>query len=1005
MLNKLIDRPVAVTMFLLVALILGTMGFRKLPVSLIPDIDIPYITVQATDASLSARQMDEAIVRPLREQLIQVGGLQDIITESRDGSGQLRLSFNHGENIDYQLIEVNEKIDRCVGSLPDIDRPKVFRANASDLPAFYLDISLKDSSQRSFLQLSQFTEEVIARRLEQLPEVAMVDITGLADEQVLILPNTQLLAQAGLSMDDFETALRSADIRIGSLSIKDGEYRFNVKFDSHTNTAEDIGDIWLRSGSRLLQVKDLAKVSQQAAPRSGLARSNGREAVNLAIIKQSEARMADLKSAMEALFTSFQSDYPDIKFTLTRDQTQLLDYTIRNLLASILLAVLLASIVIFFFMQDFRSPALVSVTMPLALVSSMLIFYITGLSLNILSLSGLLLGVGMMADNTIILVDNITARWKRDGVLRNAVVEGTREVSGPMLSSLLTTCAVFVPLSFVNGLAGALFKDEALAVTIVLFTSYLLTIAIIPVFYYNWNKKRAAFQAHHLLQQLSFEDTLLRWDGKAMSWFLDHRKAAWGIIGLSTVGMAMLLLLMPKERLPKMTRTETILKVDWNQPLDLKENESRTALLEEHGKALQISSLVGPQQFVLSHSDEQTPSETAIYFACRSQDELEQLEQRIGDFLRREYPWAVWTFSDAENLFDIVFAADQAPLTARLRPASVPDITVETLRPLLNRIRHAIPETEFPGIPTKADVILIPQLDKMALYGVEAEELTTALRNVLNINQVFTIRQGSKPLPVITGNGRGELEELLTQTYIEKRGYRIPVYELVRQSYGEDLKTITSGPEGTYYPLDMAVNSREVPGLMNAISSVVQDDRHFDVSFSGSFFSNREMAKEMLVILLIAVTLLYLILAAQFESLLQPIIILLEIVTDLAAVLAILWLLGLTLNMMSLIGMVVVTGIVINDSILKIDTINRLRREGAGLRNAILLASGRRMKAILMTSLTTILAMVPLLTRGSMGADLQYSLSLAVIIGMSIGTPVSLFIIPTLYYSVYHGKE
>ena len=161
----------------------------------------------------------------------------------------------------------------------------------------------------------------------------------------------------------------------------------------------------------------------------------------------------------------------------------------------------------------------------------------------------------------------------------------------------------------------------------------------------------------------------------------------------------------------------------------------------------------------------------------------------------------------------------------------------------------------------------------------------------------------------------------------------------------------------------------------------------------------------MLVILLIAVTLLYLILAAQLESLIQPVIILLEIVTDLAAVLAILWMLGVTLNIMSLIGIVVVTGIVINDSILKIDTINRLRREGLGLRNTILIASGRRMKAILMTSLTTILAMVPLLARGSMGADLQYPLSLAVIVGMTIGTPVSLFIVPTLYYSVYNGKE
>ena len=232
---------------------------------------------------------------------------------------------------------------------------------------------------------------------------------------------------------------------------------YNVRFDSRIGSAQEIGAIWFRSAGRLLQVKDVADVSVSPVKKTGLVRSDGKPAVSLAVIKQSDARMSELKRHIGEQMKQFSEDYPLLHFELTRDQTQLLEYSIRNLLWNILFGVLLACVVIFLFMQDLMSAALVSLTMPVALILSVFIFHLAGLSLNIISLSGLLLGVGMMADNSIILIDNITERWKRDGALREAVLEGTKEVMGPMLSSVLTTCAIFIPLVFVSGIAGALF--------------------------------------------------------------------------------------------------------------------------------------------------------------------------------------------------------------------------------------------------------------------------------------------------------------------------------------------------------------------------------------------------------------------------------------------------------------------------------------------------------------------------------------------------------------------
>ncbi|MBP3202854.1 MAG: efflux RND transporter permease subunit [Bacteroidales bacterium] len=1004
MLRRLLDRPVAVTMGVLVVLILGLVSLRQLPVSLIPEVDIPYITVQAAAVSLSAREIEESVVKPLREQLIQVNGLEDLVAESKDGSGVIRLSFPHGADMDFVFIEVNEKIDRAMAALPRIDRPRVFRAGAGDLPTFFVDVTRSDGGD--FLQLSRFCREVIARRIEQLPEVAMADISGTVEEQILVLPREDKLFQAGMTLRQFEDAIASANIRIGALTIRDGAYRYQVKFDARIGGPEDIAAIWLKCGDRLLQVGDLADVTVTGIKRTGGVRSNGEAAVTLAVIKQSETRMSRLKEAIGDLLNQFEQDYPQLSFKLTRDQTALLAFTIRNLFYNIILGILLAGIVIFLFLKNIRNSALVFLTMPTALVFSMLLFRLVGLSLNIISLSGLLLGVGMMADNSIILIDNITARWQRKENLRDAVLEGTWEVMGPMLSSVLTTCAVFMPLIFVRGMAGALFYEEAMAITLVLGSSYLVTVIVIPVYYYWWYKSESAFHAMSFMGRFSLEGPLLRWDERRINWWLDHGNVAWLLIGVSAVGAISCFVGMERQRLPDLRATESILKVDWNDRLSFEENERRTAVLENLLKedALQFSSLVGEQQFVLRHSGEQGGSETQVYFRCPDGKSLEVVQSGLSAYLNAHAPDAIWHFEPAGNIFDQVFARTEAPIVAKLRPVKNPEVRLETLRPIVASVRERIPQLSVPPVSARTDILFTADPEKMALYDISYNDLVLALRTALNENRIFDVVQGTRILPVVTGVGREDLSRILSETFIESDKRQIPVSVLMRQDFTEDLKTIVSGSDGNYYPLPLQVDGRNAVRVMNALREVIREDGAYDVSFDGSWFSNRQMAWDLFMVLLVAVALLYLILSAQFESLLQPVIILLEIVVDIFGALLVLWVMDVSLNLMSLIGLVVVTGIVINDSILKIDTINRLESGGMELRRAVLMASRRRFKAIVMTSLTTILAVAPFLSRGSMGADLQYPLSLVIIVGMSVGTLVSLFIVPSLYYSI-HGKR
>ena len=429
--------------------------------------------------------------------------------------------------------------------------------------------------------------------------------------------------------------------------------------------------------------------------------------------------------------------------------------------------------------------------------------------------------------------------------------------------------------------------------------------------------------------------------------------------------------------------------------------------------AQHTTALVGVQQFVLGHSEDQSMSEASLYVNCRSQRQLAELRERLSALLQARYPTALVSWGNSGNIFEMVFAEREAELLARLRPASDEGMTVDGVRSALGAVRAALPGVQIDDIPLKQDVLYVADPERMALYGVSFDDLTAVLLNALNGNRLFAIVKGSRSVPVVLGTDAEELREILARATVSVRDaddaarrVDIPAAALMRQTFEQDFKQRVSGDDGNYYPVELDIPARDVPAAMTAVRQALRrDGGRFDAAFTGAWFTNREMMRQMLLVLLVALALLFLILASQFESLVQPFIILSEVVIDIAISLGFLWLLGVSINMMSLIGLVVITGIVINDSILKIDTINRLARSGMAVEAAIHEAGHRRLKAILMTSLTTILAVAPFLSRGNMGADLQYPMALVVIVGMAAGTLVSLFYVPTVYAVIYRKRR
>lgn len=993
MVKFLINRPIAVVMAFLAAVIIGSVTYFTLPVSLLPAIDIPQITVQVAQEDIGARELENTVTAPLRRHLLQVRGLSEIKSETRDGIGVIRMQFDYGVNTDLAFIEVNEKIDAAMNSFPrNTDRPKAIKASATDIPVLYLNMTLRDADG-DFGELANVVDNVVRRRIEQLPQVAMADVTGIPGRQLRIVPDRKIMTSLGISSADIENALSENNAEPGSMTVRDGYYEYNIHISNQLRTDDDVRRIYIRKGDRLIQLGDFCTVDLAVDNAQGYSLVNGKRAVTLAIIKQSDENMDRLKKALEETTSYFSNIYPQIEFTQTRNQTELLDYTIANLVQNLILGFLLVFILTALFMGDVRGSVVIGLSIIVSVIITFLLFYLFKVSINIISLSGLILAVGMMIDNSVIVTENITQYRQRGEGLERACDLGTTEMITPMLSSSLTTVAVFVPLVFMSGIAGAIFFDQAFSITTGLAVSYIVGITLLPVLY------RIIFARSRKKPKATGERNSWMESGytRGIDFCFRHKWICIVFTLLTVPSCVALFGLLPLERMPEVDREDMTARIEWNENINIDENARRVravlSALDTADIALH-SAYVGVQDYMLDDRAHQSTSEAELYVHAADTKRLPAVANRLQEELKRQFPKATAEYLPPENIFEKIFQSNEPDLEARLHRR---DRGMEgELSELIALEQQITDETT----PLRDRLNLVIDREKLLLYKVNYQEVARALRTAFKANSAGTLRSYQQYLPMTIYDGERTVEAVLRETMVGD----IPLSYLVSIHRDHDLKSITAGPDGEYMAL--AFDGIEDPAAkITGIKNVVEQAPDWDVSFAGSIFSNRQMMKELTVILLISILLMYFILCSQFGSFIQPLIVLLEIPVDTAFALITLWACGQTLNLMSAIGIIVTCGIVVNDSILKLDAINELRKDDMGLMDAIHTAGVRRLRPIIMTSLTTILAMVPMLFTHDMGSELQRPLAIAMIGSMVVGTLVSVFIIPIFYWLIYRKND
>lgn len=1008
----IIHRPIAVTMIVTAIIVLGLFSILKVPISLLPDSDVPHIVIQIHQKGMPAQQIEKSILSPLRAQLTQISGLVDMQSEARMDAASIDLFFSHKNNIDLSLIEVNEKIDMAMSQLPSkTERPKAMKISVADIPAFFIQLSLKnpDATVSNFAQLSSFAENVIRKRLEQLPQTAMIDISGTTRQEIVITPDYEKLYSLGITTAHIEQALNDNSITLTALTIANGRNRYNIHFDSQLLTEEDLRNILIKHEGRILKLEELCSVTQNETIRYGWVRHNGSDAVIMAVIKQSNARMNELEVAVKEIVSQLEQDYPDIVFSISRDQTHLLSFVFNNLKENLIAGCLLTCLVLMLFMRHKRLALVVAMTIPLTLVTTLLLFYVIGISLNIISISGLILGVGMIVDNTVIVIDNIGLKRRTGKSMADAVCLGASEVFTPMLSSVLTSCSVFIPLVLISGIAGKLFFDMAMGISASLLVSLVVAEIVVPTVYFRIidNNKEAKKRIKDGGHRAAIGYRTYNLYNRCFCTIMRHQSFVVTTLALSLPLLVILFVVIEKTPVPSLSHTDAQMTINWNEGLTEQESDRRISHIvgetEKHIKA--STTITGVQQFMLPHTDNITADEAIAYIECDNADALKKAKQHLQELCRKNYSKASVNFAPISTPFDMILNTKEPVLQIRFRRVDGERISVDKATELTQILQKKFPDTYIPNVETTENLLYATDAGKMSAYSMTYASVLKKLQETTGKNRHGEISHGEQTVPVIIGTDNATLSQLMSVTIRNQDNTEIPLTYLLNDTLIYDYKRLCSSVQGPFFPINISTTTNQAEQIMQYVDNVLVNDRMLTAEYCGCYFTGKELVNELIVVLIVALTLLYLILAAQFESLVQPFIILSEMTINIAIVLAVLLVSGLSLNMMSMIGLIIMSGIVINDSILKIDTINRKRKEGMSLLHAIVSGSHERLRPIIMTSATTIFGVMPFLTQGDIGSELQFPLSVTIIVGMAVGTAVSVFFVPTLYYIIYNRRK
>ena len=1014
-----VRRPIFVTMVTLIVVILGAVSLSRIRIDLLPDIELPTITISTQYEGASPEVMERLITQIIEEIVGTVPGVEEVTSQSSEGNSRIRVSFVWGTDIETAALDVLAKLEDEINELPeDVVRPRVSKFDIASFPVVLLGIS----SNLDPVELTQLIEDQIRYRFAHIPGVAQVDVWGGYNREVRIELDPDRINALQLPLDRVLEAIRDANLDLPAGQIEQGRYEVTLRAPAEFANLDQIRNtVILRRSGAPVTLGQIAGVVDTYEKLSRIVRVNGGRGIRVAIRKQADANTVEVSRRVLAEIDAVNEAFPQIRIVPVINQGNFIERSIANVARSVLYGGGLAILVLLFFLRNIRSTLVISLAIPISVIATFALIYFGGFTLNLMTLGGLALGVGMMVDSSIVVLENIDRRRTEAGDSPvSAAVEGTREVAPAIIASTITTLVIFLPIIFVRGVSGILFQEMAYVIIFSLACSLLVALSLVPMLSAGLlatrerkDRKRPAWiERGDAKAGTFFRDLEYRYRD-LLRWVLSHRLRT--VLIASAVLCASLLLLpwIGTEFLPPSDEGEVRVTGEMEVGTRLELVDQQTQRMERivYGAVPEAVSSVVSVGSTGWRPEAASQGEIRLSLSPAARRSRSNVE--IADDLRRRLTGNIPGMEirtrapQGQFLLDRLLGADEG-LTIEVR-----GFDLDTLDALANRAAAAI--RDVPGI-TDIDTSReagVPQQeirvdrDKVADLGMSVRDVTRILETAMAGSKAGEFRvQGNsyRILVKLKDAEKRSLDEILNLTLTTGTGEQVALRSVVTTESGRGPILIDRKDQQRLVNVTANVTGRD----LGSVAADVQERLAriprpvgFDLRVAGDYEEQQKSFHELVISLVLALVLVYMVLACQYESLRDPLVVMVSVPVAATGVLLILFLTNTTLNLQSYIGCIMLGGIVVNNAILLVDQAGQLTRKGMGVRDAVAEAGRRRLRPILMTTLTTVLALLPLAFGIGEGADAQAPLARSVVGGLTASTLITLALIPAVY-SLFH---
>ncbi|KWW31213.1 MAG: hydrophobic/amphiphilic exporter-1 (mainly G- bacteria), HAE1 family [bacterium P3] len=1032
-----IQKPITTSLIFVAVVILGLFSLTRLPIDQMPEMDPPYITVMTTYAGANASEIETNITKIIENSLNSVDGLKNLTSTSRDNISVVVMEFEWGMDLDEALNDIRSYVDLVYDNLPDgVSRPMILKLNTSAMPVMVYGIT----AEESYSGLDRILEDNVVNVLNRIDGIGNLTVSGAPERYIYIDLDPKQLESFGISLEQVGNAISANNLDLASGTVKMGKEQYQMRVKGEYVESAEIADIAVTTTlqGRQVFVRDLATVRDTIKDLSLDEKINGKDGARLIITKQTGANTVAIARSVRREMEKIQRTLPpDIQITLINDGSEEIINAVNGLAESIFYALLFVVMVVFFFLGDWRSTVIIALTIPISLLTSFIYLLFVDSSLNIISLASLTVAIGMVVDDAIVVLENITKHVDRGENPREAAIYATNEVWTSVIATTLVLVAVFVPLTMLPGMAGVLFKEMGWIITIVVCVSTVAAITLIPTLsslmlkekpFFLKDEDRRDYEERQRQRRFSYKKTvepvLQRIEGayaRLLRWCLGHKRVtmlvALGIFVVSMIpfatGMIGMDFMMVQDNgrisvtaeLQRGTRIEETLKTARRMEADVKE------ILGDDVLVISTSAGSSDDASMAALFNSTTNNKISMTLRCTKKYDRDRTIFEMQEMLRQrfaEYPEIV-TYQVNQGSFGGMGSNN---LSIEIYGYDF-DQTTSFTQALRKRIEDNVPgarDTKVSRDEDRAELKIVFDKQKLALHGLSGSAVALYVRNRVNGMSAGYLKEDGEEYNIVVRlreEYRSSITDIEELTVPTATGRMVKLKELASIEEYWCPPTIERKNRQRYLTLSVEPYNTSLGELA---ASVQHEIDQMEVpsgvlyALAGSYEDQQETASNMLLLGMLIIMLVYIVMASQFESFSNPFIIMFAIPFALSGVVMALLVAGRNLDMVGMLGIILLIGIVVKNGIVLVDYINLMRERDVPLNDAIAMSGQSRLRPVVMTALTTILGMIPMALSTSEGSEAWTTMGIVVIGGLLVSTLVTLIVVPVLY-SVFNRKE